>query len=131
MRHCLLLHNLWVPISYISGIDNAEDFPSRALNPNLEKMLPKISNSKNKRLAGGRDSIIPIGNLVLLHDHPEGRNKIKDHNKDELYVITSNHKHLNAYYIKPLGSKAPPKQINRRQMFHLAIKEEREEERKE
>ena len=32
----------------------------------------------NERSSGDKDFDIPIGNLVLLHDHPEGWNKIQD-----------------------------------------------------
>ena len=35
---------------------------------------------KNHNITGGRDLLIPVGNLVLLHDHPEGQNKIQDVN---------------------------------------------------
>ena len=73
--------------------------------------------------------VIPIGNLVLLRDHPEGRNKIQDHNKDQLFVVTGHHQQPNAYYIQPLNRKESPKQVNRRELFDLGITEEQEEER--
>ena len=73
--------------------------------------------------------VIPIRNLVLLHDHPEGRNKIQDNNKDQLFIVTGHHQHLNAYYIQPLNKKESPKQVNRRELFDLGITEEQEEER--
>ena len=75
---------------------------------------------------GDKDLLIPVGNLVLLHDHPEGCNKIQDNNKDQIYVVTSHHKHKNAYFVKPLGSKTQPKQVNRREMFYLGITEDQE-----
>ena len=53
----------------------------------------KASNAKNKRAMGGKDMLIPIGNLIFLRDHPEGRNKIQDNNKDQMYVVTSHHKY--------------------------------------
>ena len=60
---------------------------------------------KTRKAAGGKDLIIPVGNLVLLRDHPEGRNKIQDNNKNQIYIITGHHDHRNAYFVKPLGSK--------------------------
>ena len=89
----------------------------------------KASNAKNKKVIGGKDLVIPIGNLVLLRDHPEGRNKIQDNNKDQLFVVTGHHQHPNAYYIQPLNKKESPKQVNRRELFDLGITEEQEEER--
>ena len=38
----------------------------------------KTSAEKSVSQAGGKALKIPIGNLVLLHDHPEGHNKIQD-----------------------------------------------------
>ena len=77
----------------------------------------------------GKDLIIPVGNLVLLHDHPEGRNKIQDNNKDQIYIVTGHHDNRTAYFVKPLGSKCQPKQVNRREMFDLGITESQEFER--
>ena len=89
----------------------------------------KATNAKNCKAAGGKDLIIPVGNLVLLHDHPEGRNKIQDNNKDQIYIVTRHHDNRNAYFVKPLGSKCQPKQVNRREMFDLRITEDQELER--
>ena len=89
----------------------------------------KATNAKNRKAAGGKDLIIPVGNLVLLRDHPEGRNKIQDNNKDQIYIVTGHHDNRNAYFVKPLGSKYQPKQVNRREMFDLGITENQEFER--
>ena len=78
---------------------------------------------------GGEDLLIPVGNLVLLYDHPEGRNKIQNNNKDQIYIITGPHEHRNAYFVKLLGSKIQQKQVNRCEMFNLGIMEEQEMER--
>ena len=67
--------------------------------------------------------------MVLLCDHPEGYNKIQDNNKDQIYIITGHHDHRNAYFVKPLGSKCQPKQVNRQEMFDLGITEDQELER--
>ena len=47
----------------------------------------KAIEAKNKRTLKGKDLDVPVGNLVLLQDHPEGRNKIQDRNKSELNIV--------------------------------------------
>ena len=42
----------------------------------------------NERSSGDKDFDIPIGNLVLLHDHLEGQNKIQDDYKLDLFEVT-------------------------------------------
>ena len=97
-------------------------------NKHAQKNI-KATNAKNRKAAGGKDLIIPVGNLVLLCNHPEGRNKIQDNNKDQIYIITGHHENRNAYFVKPLGSKCQPKQVNRCEMFDLGITEDQELER--
>ena len=88
------------------------------VNQQLEQLLHankcaqrniKATNAKNRKAAGGKDLVIPVGNVVLLR---EGRNKIQDNNKDQIYIITGHHDNRNAYFVKPLGSKCQPKQVN-------------------
>ena len=38
-------------------------------NKRVQKNI-KATNAKNRKAAGGKDLIIPVGNLVLLRDHP-------------------------------------------------------------
>ena len=90
----------------------------------------KATNAKKRKNAGGKDLVIPVGNLVLLRDHPEGRNKIQNKNKDQIYIVTGHHEYKNAYWVKPLGSKGQSKQVNRREMFDLGITKEQELDRK-
>ena len=108
------------------------------VNQQLEQLLHankcaqkniKATNAKNRKAAGGKDLVIPVGNLILLRDHPEGCNKIQDNNKDKIYIITGHHDNRNAYFVKPLGSKCQPKQVNRWEMFDLGITEDQELER--
>ena len=94
-------------------------------NKRAQKSI-KAANAKNCRVMGGKDLLIPVGNLVLLHDHPGGCNKIQDNNKDQIHVITGHHDHRNAYFVKPLGSKCQPKQVNHREMFDLGITKDQE-----
>ena len=45
----------------------------------------KTTAEKSVSWARGKALKIPIGNLVLLYDHPEGHNKIQDNYKSELF----------------------------------------------
>ena len=74
---------------------------------------------KSVSQAGGKDLKIPIGSLVLLHDHPEGWNKIQDHYKSELFVIESKHWDPNVYKIKPPCGKGAMHMVNWWQLFDL------------
>ena len=79
----------------------------------------KLSAEKSVSQAGGKALRIPIGNLVLFHDHPEGQNKIQDNYKNELFVVESQHQDLNVYTIKPLSGKGPMCKVNRWQLYDL------------
>ena len=72
----------------------------------------KQSIEKSVSRAGGKDLTILIGNLVLLHDYPEGQNKIQDHYKSKLYVIELKHRDPNVYKIKPLCGKGTMHTVN-------------------
>ena len=84
----------------------------------------KAAVAKNKRIAGGSDIDIPPGNLVLLWDHPEGRNKIQDRHKSDLFEVVKKGERPNNFWIKPLGSSGHPKEVNCRQLFDIGITEE-------
>ena len=94
-------------------------------NKHAQKNI-KATNAKNHKIAGGKDLVIPVGNLVLLRDHPEGRNKIQNNNKDQIYIVTGHHEYKNAYWVEQLGSKVQSKQVNRCEMFDLERTEEQE-----
>ena len=85
------------------------------------RALKRIKQSVEKSVywAGGKDLEIPIGNLVLLHDHPEDQNKIQDHYKSKLFVMESKYQDPNVYKIKPLCRKGPMCMVNRWQLFDL------------
>ena len=73
----------------------------------------KQSTKKSQIRTGGKSCQIPIGNLVLLRDHPKGCNKIQDNYKSELFVIVDHHKDPNVYIIQSLNKKGPKKTVNR------------------
>ena len=73
----------------------------------------KQSAKKSQIRTGGKSLQIPIGNLVLLRDHPEGHNKIQDNYKSEPFVIIDHHKDPNVYIIQPLDKKGPKKVVNK------------------
>ena len=79
----------------------------------------KMSAEKSVSRAGGKALNILIGNLVLLLDHPQGRNKIQDNYKNELFVMESQHQDPNVYTIKLLNGKGPMRKVNRQQLFDL------------
>ena len=77
----------------------------------LKHIKQSAKNSQIRR--GGKSLQIPMGNLVLLRDHPEGHNKIQDNYKSELFVIIIHHKDSNVYVIQSLDKKGPKKIVNR------------------
>ena len=77
----------------------------------------KTSAEKSVSQAGGKTLVIPIGNLVLLCDHPEGHNKIQVNYKNELFVMESKHQDSNVYIIKPINGKGPMCMVNWQQLF--------------
>ena len=56
-----------------------------------------------------------------MRDHPEGRNKIQNKFKSDVYFVVDHHKQPNVYYIKWLDADkyTRPKVVNRRQLFDL------------
>ena len=89
-----------------------------AVNKQALKRM-KMSAEKSVSQAGGKALNIPIGNLVLLHDHPKVWNKIQDNYKNELFVMESQHQDPNVYTIKPLNGKGPMCKVNWQQLFDL------------
>ena len=89
-------------------------------NKQALKGIHKTTNH-NKDCTSSEDITIPVGNHVLLRNHPKGCNKIQDWYKSEIYVIVGHHKEPNVYYIQLLNSSKPgqPKVVNRDQLFDL------------
>ena len=67
----------------------------------------KQSAKKSKSRTGGKTLHIPVGNLVLLRDHPEGHNRIQDNCKSKLFIIVDHHKLPIVYVIQSLDMKGP------------------------
>ena len=62
----------------------------------------KQTAKKTALHVGGCTLDIPKDNLVLLRDHPEGRQKIQNNYKSELFVTVSKHKVPNVYMLHPV-----------------------------
>ena len=88
-----------------------------AANPWALKNI-KQTASKTTLYARGSPLNIPKDNLVLLRDHPEGRQKIQDNYKSELLVIVSKHKDPNVYIIHP-SCGGLVHMVNQQQLFVL------------
>ena len=109
-------------ITHIDWVDQQLEQLLHA-NKHAQKNI-KANNAKNLKAAGGKDLVMPVGNLVPC-------NKIQDNNKDQIYIVTGHHDNHNAYFVKPLGSKCQPKQVNRWEMFDHGITEDQELKRQE
>ena len=83
-------------------------------------VLKNIKQTANKTVlhVGGSPLDIPKDNLVLLRDRPEGRHKIQDNYKSELFMIVPKHKDTNVYIICPLCG-GPVCMVNQQQLFDL------------
>ena len=79
----------------------------------------KQSAKKSHTRAGGKTLHIPVGNLVLLRDHPEGHNKIQDNYLSELFAVIDHHKDPNVYIIQFLDKKGTKRTVNRWQLFDM------------
>ena len=127
-------HKTPMPCDNCLGLDNykPESFKSKTvwLNQQLNAMLHtnkqalkliEKSTNCNKDCTGSKELTIPIGNHVLLHDHPEGHNKIQDRYKSNIYVMVGHHKEPNVYYIQLLdmSQQGPPKVVNQHQLYNL------------
>ena len=127
-------HKAPMPCNNWLGLDNykPDSFKSKTiwLNWQLNAMLHankqalKLINKStkcNKDCTGRKELTIPVENHVLLHDHPEGWNKIQNRYKSDIYVIVGHHEESNIYYIQLLNSdkKGLPKVVNRCQLFDL------------
>ena len=89
-------------------------------NKHTLKYIQK-TNKCNQSQTSGKELVIPIGNHVLLHDHPEGRNKIQNRLKSDVYMVVGHHKEPNVYYIRLLSAdkETQPKVVNHRQLSNL------------
>ena len=89
-------------------------------NKQTLKLIHKTTQC-NKACVGGKLLLIPVGNHVLLWDHPEGRNKIQDRYKSDVYVMVGHHHKPNVYYVQLLNKecKGHPKVVNQCQIYDL------------
>ena len=68
------------------------------VNRQALKHIRQIAKKSQVR-TGGKTLHIPIGNLVLLRDYPEGCNNIEDNYKSKLFVVVDHCKDPNVYII--------------------------------
>ena len=82
-------------------------------NKQVLKLIHK-STKCNKDHTSGKDLLITVGNNILLHDCPEGRNKIQDRYKPNVYAKIGHHGKPNVYYIQRLNKDKPgqPRVVN-------------------
>ena len=91
-----------MPCNNWLGLNNYKpnSFKSKTiwLNQQLNAMLDankqalKLINKStqcNKDRTGGKELTIPVGNHVLLRDHPEGQNKIQNRYKSDIYIVSN------------------------------------------
>ena len=103
--------------SKCAWVNQQHDLVFAANRQALKRM--KINAEKSVSQAGGKALKISLGNLVLLHDHPEGCNEIQDNYKSELFVMELKHQDPNVCIIKPLNGKSPMHMVNWQQLFDL------------
>ena len=123
-----------MPCNNWLGLDNykPDSFKSKTvwLNQQLNALLyankqaSKLiqqSTKCNKDNTSRKDLCIPTGNHVLLHDHPEGCNKIQDRYKSDMYIVVGHHMEPNVYYIQLLNKDKPglQKVVNQCQLYNL------------
>ena len=82
------------------------------------KSIKKSAEQSALRTAG-KELSIPESNLVLLQDHPEGCNKIKNHFKDQEFVVVKQLQEPNVYQNKPVNGVGPEQVVNCRQLQDL------------
>ena len=91
---------------------------------NAHKHVLKLINKTtkcSKAHTSGKELLIPVGNHVLLCDHPKGRNKIQDKYKSDIYMVVGHHQEPNVYFIQLLSQdhKSKPKVFNHHQLYDL------------
>ena len=95
-------------------------YAHRYTNKHALKIINKTTKH-SKAHASGKELIIPVGNHVLLCDHPKGRNKIQDKYKSDIYIVVGHHQEPNVYYIQLLSQdyRSKPKVVNHHQLYNL------------
>ena len=85
----------------------------RAANKRALKAIQKATEDNTLR-AGGKELSIPVGNLVLLRNHPKGRNKTQDAYHNTMWRVIDNPQR-NVYRIEPTKG-GMSKLVNRREI---------------
>ena len=110
------------PISKFAWVQEQKEYLLSA-NKRAQRGI-KLDKERSKKRTGGKELSIPKGNLVLIRDHPPGRNKIQDNYKSAPYVVVGLRKDQNVYDVQTPGKKGKIKTYNRRQLYDLKINED-------
>ena len=94
--------DLWVQQQY-ELVWTTNKWALRSIWQSIQKSAERL----NKKLLE-----IPEGNLILLHDHPEGCKKIQNKYKNEEFVVIGKHPEPNVYCIKPVNGNGPVQTVN-------------------
>ena len=87
-------------------------------NKQALKLIRKTTQC-SKVWTGGKELLIPVGNHVLLGDHPEGWNKVQDKYKSDVYVIVGHHHNIHYVQLLNKDRKSKPKIVNCHQIYDL------------
>ena len=123
---CLAIISLGSGITRQSGLKSKTAWLSQQLNALVStnkqalKLIHKTTQC-NKAHVSRKQLLIPVGNHVLLQDHPKGRNKIQDRYKSDVYIVIGHHHEPNMYYVQLLNKdcKGHPKVVNHHQIYDL------------
>ena len=83
----------------------------------IQRHLQSTQNSAER--SNQKSLEIPERNLILLHDHQEGHNRIQDTHKSEEFVVVGRHPEPNVYHIKPVNNNGPVQTVKQCQLWDL------------
>ena len=98
--------DLWIQQQYKS-VQAMNKWALRSIWQRTQKSAAKLNQMSLE---------IPEGNLVSLHNHPEGPDKIQDKYKSEKFVVVGKCPEPNVYHIKPGNGNSPEQTVNQCQL---------------
>ena len=113
----LTIYDAWL------GLANYDDGYSRNKSSYMNKQYELIMSANQHALKHikhrAKQSAAWAGGKPLQRDQPEGKNKIKDSYKSELFIMKSQHQDPNVYIIKPVRGNSVVQKVNQHQLFKL------------